>query len=401
MGLFASNPPSLVPKGQQSAGSINQTASRLNAGSRAVKDTVAQSMFQSTGGALSSLQDQIDNIEKVLRSPIPQPDAYSVADPNGNLIAWIGFNIFNNIVYEGGWFEQLYVGGTDPTTAFLVASGTSLTITDALIVLNGAGGATITLDPSVPSFVLDDGSAFDVTISPLVSGVKVSATGIPRWSTSVQTHSVTIRNRNNLLNVQLSSNNSINDGRISVYDDLGTETFSVLGEDGSFTSSGSGSALSLALDAGASPTFNQFTIKANALGFIGMYCGGADSSALDYDVELVSGSPIARDASVAVIRKGSAKLSWLGSTGNTPGSAATLNNLGTLDLSNGHWGFGGNASPSYTIDAFGDANVNGVYRQGGTAGISAIVTTAKVTGAGVAGSMTFFGGILVAQSQAT
>ncbi len=395
----------MIPASQQSAGSVNQTASRLNAGSRAVQDAAAQSMFQSTGGALSSLQDQIDNIMKVLRGPIPQPDAYSVADPHGNLIAWIGFNVFNNVVYEGGWFEQLYVGGTNPADAFLVASGTSLTITDALIILNGPGGATITLDPSVPSFVLDDGVAFSVTISPAVGGVQVESTaGGDVTHSQITPSSVKIFNAAGLLNVSINSNSSIHDGRLEIYGPGGFAagtTFSVLGGDGSFTSTGSGAAIGMDLDNGASPTFNQFTIKANALGFLGMFCGGADDSALDYDVEIVSGTATARDTSVVMMRKSSGKLSWLGSTGNTPGSAATLNSLGVLDLSNGRWGFAGNTAPNYSVDVFGDINVNGVYRQGGSAGLSTVITTAKVTALGLTGSMTFLGGILVASTPAT
>jgi hypothetical protein len=37
---------------------------------------------------------------------------------------------------------------------------------------------------------------------------------------------------------------------------------------------------------------------------------------------------------------------------------------------NGFWGFG-TLGPSYTVDANGDINASGVFRKGGTAGISA------------------------------
>lgn len=144
MALFASNPPSLIPANQQSAGSVNQTASRLNAGSRAVKDAAAQSMFQSTGGALSSLQDQIDNITRVMRSPIPQPDAYSVADPSGNLIAWIGFNIVDNVVYQGGWFANVYIGGTNASNAPFFANGSQVVIgKNGQVFIEDLGGNTV------------------------------------------------------------------------------------------------------------------------------------------------------------------------------------------------------------------------------------------------------------------
>lgn len=48
----------------------------------------------------------------------------------------------------------------------------------------------------------------------------------------------------------------------------------------------------------------------------------------------------------------------------------------------GFWGFGGNLSPAYSIDATGDTNTSGVYRVGGTAGSSASCTFCSITSTG-------------------
>ncbi len=115
---------------------------------------------------------------------------------------------------------------------------------------------------------------------------------------------------------------------------------------------------------------NQLAIRANSLGFIGLYCNGADSSALDYDVEVVGGNAVSRDTSVVAVRKGSDKLTWLGSTGNVVGSAPTLNTLGVLDLATGAWGFGGTVSPSEAVDANGYVNASIGFKVAGVAGLS-------------------------------
>lgn len=75
-------------------------------------------------------------------------------------------------------------------------------------------------------------------------------------------------------------------------------------------------------------------------------------------------------------------------------------NLLFTDGGNDRVGVGMN-NPAYKLDVTGDINCSGVYRAGGTAGISATITTAKLTAGGANGSMTFVGGILTAQTQAT
>lgn len=121
------------------------------------------------------------------------------------------------------------------------------------------------------------------------------------------------------------------------------------------------------IDIGAAPQTDQLGIKANALGFAGLFCGGQDNSKLDFDVERVAGVAIARHGSVVAVRKAVGKLTWLGSTGNTINSPVLVfNTLGTLDLSNGRWGFGNVAAPAYSVDAELDVNAGGVYRVAGT-----------------------------------
>jgi hypothetical protein len=67
----------------------------------------------------------------------------------------------------------------------------------------------------------------------------------------------------------------------------------------------------------------------------------------------------------------------------------------------GNFGFGGNVAPAYPVDATGDINASVKYRVGGTAGLTVVITTAKLTALGANGSMTFTGGILTAQVAAT
>jgi hypothetical protein len=73
MGLFTTQAPSLVPPNQKSAGSVKMHAADLTANSRSVKDATAQRLFQAAGAAHQKIQEQIDQILQVMRSPIPQP----------------------------------------------------------------------------------------------------------------------------------------------------------------------------------------------------------------------------------------------------------------------------------------------------------------------------------------
>jgi hypothetical protein len=142
----------------------------------------------------------------------------------------------------------------------------------------------------------------------------------------------------------------------------GTLEESALTDDGATVSSTE----PVIVDTGAAPQDNQCGVRANALGFIGLLCSGADNSALDFDVELSGGSAVARDASVVIIRKNADLLKFQGSVGNVVGGAATLNLLGALDLATGRWGLGNVGAPGYSVDAELDVNAAGVFRVAGT-----------------------------------
>ncbi len=166
MALFTQNPVTMIPPDQQSAGSTKGHAADLSSSSRSVKDPLAARLFAQSGSAVGSIQQQIDSIMGVLRSPIPQPDTYAVTDPNGNLIAWIGYNVVDNVVFQGGWFKQFYVGGTDAAHAVISSDAAgNVTINGATIILAGTGG-TIVLDPSVPDITVTDLAGDIITIEP-------------------------------------------------------------------------------------------------------------------------------------------------------------------------------------------------------------------------------------------
>jgi hypothetical protein len=61
----------------------------------------------------------------------------------------------------------------------------------------------------------------------------------------------------------------------------------------------------------------------------------------------------------------------------------------------------GTLSPAYSLDVTGDVNCSGIYRRAGVAGVTATITTAKLTTAGANGSLTFSGGILTGFVQPT
>jgi hypothetical protein len=82
------------------------------------------------------------------------------------------------------------------------------------------------------------------------------------------------------------------------------------------------------------------------------------------------------------------------------GTGATASANIALQPGGGNVGIG-TLSPAYSFDVAGDANCSGVYRRAGVAGVTATITTAKLTTAGANGSLTFSGGILTGFVQAT
>jgi hypothetical protein len=72
----------------------------------------------------------------------------------------------------------------------------------------------------------------------------------------------------------------------------------------------------------------------------------------------------------------------------------------TLGQTSGHVGVS-NGAPAFALDVTGDVNCSGLHRTAGVAGVSATITTAKLTTTGANGSLTFSGGILTGFVQPT
>jgi hypothetical protein len=94
-------------------------------------------------GAINSLQRQIDQLKSALATEQTIQE-FEVTDSNGGLIAWIGSKVVAGVTYLGGWFKQIYIGGTSAATAKIVADANgNVTITGASIILIANGVTTI------------------------------------------------------------------------------------------------------------------------------------------------------------------------------------------------------------------------------------------------------------------
>lgn len=154
-------------------------------------------------------------------------------------------------------------------------------------------------------------------------------------------------------------------------------------------------------DTGATPQNSQVRMQANALGMYSEIAYAADNINVGLDCAFVAGTWIAYSATIVRYQKSGGKLRWFGSGGNTVGNAGTFNALGSVDPATGFWRLGDGAVAGYAVDSSGDVNATGVYRVAGVAGLTVVIATAKLTGGGANGSMTFTGGILTAQVAAT
>lgn len=119
--------------------------------------------------AIERLQQSADFTLNALRTEPQQADEIIFTDAQGNVIFWVG----SRDGYFGGWFGQLYVGGTGPVNANLFVDNTGLlTIRDALITLT-SGAKEIRLDPTGPIFRVVDTDA-QLTIGGLGDVVRIS-----------------------------------------------------------------------------------------------------------------------------------------------------------------------------------------------------------------------------------
>jgi len=106
------------------------------------------------------------------------------ADANGNFVlksvwvydalgtvGWIGHRQISSVDYYGGWFKELYIGGTDPASAKIYADGTGNVSIDGATFTLTANDITTTIDHS------SYGGAYH--------GVRVSASTGPAYTSSI------------------------------------------------------------------------------------------------------------------------------------------------------------------------------------------------------------------------
>jgi hypothetical protein len=129
----------------------------------------------------------------------------------------------------------------------------------------------------------------------------------------------------------------------------------------------------LSIDAGATPGNSQLKISSAGLGGISALTYAPDNELIGFDVDYTGYDFIARNSTVAGLYKVAGKLIIRGSGSNTVGGSATLNNLLTVDLANGHVGVG-TASPGQALE------VTGTIRQSGctTAGTLSANTSGDI-----------------------
>lgn len=171
---------------------------------------------------------------------------------------------------------------------------------------------------------------------------------------------------------------------------------SSLADDGAFVSGTE----PLHLDTGAAPADSQVALSANALGALELLCYQADLCEILFDIKYIGAALIARNAKISRISKIGGKLNFHYGFGQTVGSPISDAVSATLDLATGKWGFL-NASPAEVVDVTGNVNATGVYKKGGTSGISTTAVLAKLTSLGSNGSLTISGGIITAYTAPT
>jgi hypothetical protein len=102
--------------------------------------------------AINNIQGQLDVHDGALRAPLPLPDEFQIVDATGQVIGWVGHytDPATGILYQGGYFHSLYVGGSSPANAvFTVSSGGGVFINNQAIELKSLNGDII-LSPIGP-----------------------------------------------------------------------------------------------------------------------------------------------------------------------------------------------------------------------------------------------------------
>ncbi|MDB5004936.1 MAG: hypothetical protein JWQ34_3161 [Mucilaginibacter sp.] len=94
------------------------------------------------------------------------------------------------------------------------------------------------------------------------------------------------------------------------------------------------------INSGTTPSNSQFRISTNGQGSLSALNFAPDNTSIGFDVDFSSGGWIARNSSVASLYKAGGLFRIMGSSGNTVGGSATLNDLLDINLSSGNVGIG-------------------------------------------------------------
>lgn len=132
--------PSIVVK---SSGNVQSNVNNL----RRLGDPASREM----AAGLDGLQNQINTLGTALANPGALTEL-TVTNSKGVVIGWIGSRIVGGITYSGGWFEDLYIGGTGPADAVIVASGGGVDIHGAAIKLTSNGLETDINNETLPEW---------------------------------------------------------------------------------------------------------------------------------------------------------------------------------------------------------------------------------------------------------
>lgn len=135
--------------------------------------------------AFDNHQRQIDSLKNALTKN-PELEDLIVADTDGSLIGWIGDRVVGGISYIGAYFRRIWIGGTGPADANIVADATGISINGAGITLT-KNGVTTTInntiagsDSDVESLKSEDIATGDYSyVNPAEFQVDVMVSGTP------------------------------------------------------------------------------------------------------------------------------------------------------------------------------------------------------------------------------
>ena len=169
----------LNAKSKQAPGNVLTTGAKIRS------DASMRPWGPQTAGdvadAIHGLQDQINKLNALISATPPPLLTFSVVDAIGTLIGWIGDQVTATAEYIGAWFKTLYIGGTSPADAKIIADASgNVTINGASITLN-SGGVTTTLNNTAGPYgtqslkSLDNATGFYTAVTPFNTSLITSA----------------------------------------------------------------------------------------------------------------------------------------------------------------------------------------------------------------------------------